>query len=159
MGGFQWDFYWCRILLPYKLEISNKVKPLRDFFITLFFVILGTQLIINQANLLAPAILLSLFVLIGNPLIVTILMGLLGYTKRTSFYAGLTVAQISEFSLILAFLGLKLNHINESIVSLITLVGIITITLSVYMIYHNHKLYNFLAPYLNIFEKELTIEG
>ena len=145
--------------LPYKLEISNKVKPLRDFFITLFFVILGTQLIINQANLLAPAILLSLFVLIGNPLIVTILMGLLGYTKRTSFYAGLTVAQISEFSLILAFLGLKLNHINENIVSLITLVGIITITLSVYMIHYNHKLYNFLMPYLGIFEKKETIEG
>ena len=145
--------------LPYKLEISNKVKPLRDFFITLFFVILGTQLIINQANLLVPAILLSLFVLIGNPLIVTILMGLLGYTKRTSFYAGLTVAQISEFSLILAFLGLKLNHINENIVSLITLVGIITITLSVYMIHYNHKLYNFLMPYLGIFEKKETIEG
>src|SRR3989338_7006767 len=145
--------------LPYKLEISNKVKPLRDFFITLFFVILGTQLIINQANLLVPAILLSLFVLIGNPLIVTILMGLLGYTKRTSFYAGLTVAQISEFSLILAFLGLKLNHINENIVSLITLVGIITITLSVYMIHYNHKLYNFLMPYLGIFEKKETIES
>ena len=86
-------------------------------------------------------------------------MGLLGYTKRTSFYAGLTVAQISEFSLILAFLGLKLNHINENIVSLITLVGIITITLSVYMIHYNHKLYNFLMPYLGIFEKKETIEG
>ncbi len=144
--------------LPYRAEITNKVKPLRDFFITLFFVILGTQFVVRSTNIIIPAIILSLFVLIGNPLIVTILMGLLGYRKRTSFYAGLTVAQISEFSLIIAFLGLKLGHINEEVVSLIVLVGLITITTSVYMIHHNHKLYKFLEPYLDIFEKDLTLE-
>lgn len=144
--------------LPYKLEITNKIKPLRDFFITIFFVILGTQFIVKSTALIIPAILLSLFVLIGNPLIIMVLMGLLGYRKRTSFYAGLTVAQISEFSLIIAFLGLKLGHLSENIVSLITLVGIITITISVYMINYNHKLYNFLSRYLNLFEKSTTIE-
>lgn len=144
--------------LPYKSEITNKVKPLRNFFITLFFVILGTQFMVKFTNIIIPAIILSLFVLVGNPLIVATLMGFLGYKKRTSFYAGLTVAQISEFSLIIAFLGLKLGHVTEEVVSLITLVGIITITTSVYMIHHNNKLYKFLEPYLDIFEKDLTLE-
>jgi len=144
--------------LPYKIEITNKIKPLRDFFITLFFVILGMQLVVKSTILILPVIILSLFVLVGNPIIVMILMGLLGYKKRTSFFAGLTVAQISEFSLIIALLGFRLGHLTQEIVSLITIVGIITITGSVYMIIYNNKLYNLLSKYLNIFEKKITIE-
>ena len=69
-------------------------------------------------------------------------MGLLGYRKRTSFLTGVTVAQISEFSLILAAMGLKLGHITESIVALVTAVGIITITLSTYLIVYSSPFYD-----------------
>ena len=143
--------------IPYNKEITRKIQPLRDFFIVLFFVSLGLPLAISSiGQIIYPAILLSLFVLIGNPIIVMILMGLLGYKKRTSFLAGLAVAQISEFSLIIAALGFNLGHLDETVLSLITLVGIITIGISTYMIIYSDKLYNILSPYLGIFEKKKT---
>jgi len=145
--------------IPYNKEITRKIQPLRDFFIVLFFVSLGLPLAISSiSQIIYPAILLSLFVLIGNPIIVMVLMGLLGYKKRTSFLAGLAVAQISEFSLIIAALGFSLGHLDETVLSLITLIGIITIGLSTYMIIYSDKLYNVLSPYLGIFEKKKTKE-
>lgn len=81
-------------------------------------------------------------------------MGALGYRKRTGFLAGLTVAQISEFSLILGALGLSLGHINAETQGLITLVGLITISASTYMIIFSHPLYEWLSPWLNVFERE-----
>ena len=72
--------------LPYTYEINAKAKVLRDFFITIFFVALGAGLVFQTMGPLVTAfVVLSLFILIGNPLIVMIIMGLLGYDKRTSF--------------------------------------------------------------------------
>jgi predicted Kef-type K+ transport protein len=84
---------------------------------------------------------LSLFVLIGNPLVVLIIMGMLGYTKKTSFKAGLAVAQVSEFSLIFMSMGLESGKLDKQAVSLVTLVGFITIAFSSYMIIYADKLY------------------
>ena len=99
------------------------------------------------------ALVFSLFVLIGNPLIVMVIMGVLGYRARTGFLAGLTVAQISEFSLILAALGVTLGHIDRETMGLITLVGLVTISVSTYMIIYSHQLYEGLAPWLKLFER------
>lgn len=140
-------------------QIVAKIRSLRDFFIVLFFVLLGMNLVFADiASVLPTAIVFSLFVLIGNPLIVMILLGLLGYKKRTSFLAGLTVAQISEFSLIVIFLGNRIGHVPDEIVSLVTLVGIITFTLSTYAIMNGNTLFNMLQKYLGIFEKSKTVE-
>ncbi|OGY58665.1 MAG: hypothetical protein A3H06_02495 [Candidatus Colwellbacteria bacterium RIFCSPLOWO2_12_FULL_44_13] len=137
----------------YHYQISARIKPLRDFFIILFFVILGSQMTIGgTTELIKPAIILSLFVLIGNPLIMLFIMGALGYRAHTSFKASITVAQISEFSLILAFLGLELGHLEESHVALITIVGLITIVVSSYLITHGDALYKILRKGLKIFE-------
>ena len=137
-------------------QISARIRSLRDFFILIFFVILGSSLIFsNFSGLFLPIIVFSLFVLIGNPLIVLIIMGLMGYRKRTGFLCGVTVAQISEFSLILAALGLKLGHLNEKIVSLITAVGIITITLSTYLIIYSEQIFRRLSRFLSIFERRV----
>lgn len=139
--------------------IVAKVKSLRDFFITIFFVVLGMSMNISSLSLvLVPAFILSLFVLIGNPIIVMIIMGIMGYRKRTSFLAGLTVAQISEFSLIIVFLGNKLGHISTEVTSLVTVVGIITFTGSTYMILHGDFLYRMFRRYLTIFERKKTLE-
>jgi Kef-type K+ transport system membrane component KefB len=141
-------------LSPYHDEIVSKVKPLRDFFIILFFIFLGSQMQFgNISAFIVPGILLSLFVLIGNPLILMILMGIMGYSRRNSFFAGLTVAQISEFSLILVGLGVKLGHITGDVLSLVTLVGIITIGCSSYLILYAHKIYPYLSEVLKIFER------
>ncbi|MAG78846.1 sodium:proton exchanger [Candidatus Pacearchaeota archaeon] len=144
---------------PYSSEISSKLKPLRDFFIVMFFIIIGSQMIIGDISQnIVPIIIFSLFILLGNPLIVMILMGVLGYTKRNSFMAGLTVAQISEFSIILVTLGLSVGHLNQDILSLVTMVGLITIAGSTYMINYSNKIYFLISDYLGIFEKKGAIE-
>ncbi len=141
----------------YREIISAKMTTLRDFLLLFFFVNLGAQLDLSLVDQqILPAVILSLFVLVGNPVIVLIIMGIMGYRKRTSFLAGLAVAQISEFSLILASLGLKLGHINDEAMGMITLVGLITIGLSTYMIIYSHQIFDFVAPVLGIFEKKNT---
>src|SRR3989338_11646575 len=142
-------------LSPYNNEVSSKMKPLRDFFIVLFFIVLGSQLIFdNFSKFLAPTIIFSLFILIGNPLIVMILMGMLGYTKKTGLQAGFTVAQISEFSLILIALGVSVGHLTTEILSLVTVIGLVTIIGSTYLINYSDKIYVPLEKYLSIFERK-----
>ncbi|MFP4112342.1 MAG: cation:proton antiporter [Candidatus Woesearchaeota archaeon] len=140
---------------PYHFEISSKMKPLRDFFLILFFIMLGSQMIFsNILQNIGIIILLSLFVLIGNPLIVMTLMGLFGYTKRNSFLAGLTVAQISEFSLIVITMGVSVGHLTNETLSLVTAVGLITFAGSTYMILYSNKIYPAISKYLSIFERK-----
>ena len=142
-------------LSPYHYEISSRMKPLRDFFIVLFFILLGSQMVFtNISQYIIPIIIFSVFILIGNPLIVMVLMGLLGYTKRNSFLAGLTVAQISEFSLILIALGVSVGHLTNEILSFVTIIGLITIAGSSYMIIYANKIYSHLSRYLGIFERK-----
>lgn len=137
----------------FNLEIVSKTKSLRDFFIVLFFVLIGINLTFDNINaLIVPSIILSIFILIGNPIIVMLIMKYLGYDKKTNFKAGLTVAQISEFSLIIIGLGYKIGHLDKNILTLITLVGIITIFFSTYMIINSDKLYNYLSKYLKFFD-------
>ncbi len=139
---------------PFREAMSTRLTSLRDFLLLFFFIALGAGLDLNVLGAdVGPAILLSLFVLIGNPLIVLAIMGYMGYRKRTGFLAGLTVAQISEFSLIFMAMGLSLGHVNEQAVGLVTLVGLVTIAASVYMILYSHRLYGFLAPVLGVFER------
>ncbi|MBI1969541.1 cation:proton antiporter [Candidatus Woesearchaeota archaeon] len=141
-------------MTPFHYEISAKLRPLRDFFLIIFFILLGAQMQFGYVRgNMVPALFLSLFVLIGNPIIMMVLMGILGYTKKTGFLAGLTVAQISEFSLILIALGVKLGHVQQEILGFVTLIGIITIFSSSYFILYAEKIYPFLAPYLTIFER------
>ncbi|MEQ8283245.1 MAG: cation:proton antiporter [Parvibaculum sp.] len=142
---------------PFREAIGSRLTSLRDFLLVFFFISLGSHLDLRVVgDAVGPALLLSLFVLIGNPLIVMIIMGLMGYRKRTGFLAGLTVAQISEFSLIFIALGLGLGHLSEDAVGLVTLVGVITIGLSTYMILYSQPLYTFLEPYLGIFERKIA---
>ena len=142
---------------PYSYEVSSKLRPLRDFFIISFFILLGAQMIVgNLAALWIPAVVFSVFILVGNPLIVMILMGIFGYSKNTGFMAGLTVAQISEFSLILIALGVRVGHLTNEILSLVTLVGLITIAGSTYMIMYSEKIYSLLSKYLSVFERKKT---
>ncbi len=136
--------------------IGSRLVSLRDFLLLFFFIELGAALDLSQiGSQVGAALLLSAFVLIGNPLIVIIIMGSMGYRRRTGFLAGLTVAQISEFSLILAALGVSLGHISEETLGLVTLVGLITIGLSTYLILYSHAIYDRLADWLMIFERKV----
>ncbi len=142
-----------------KHHIANKIRPLRDFFVLIFFVFLGSLMIISDFDkIIFPSLVFSLFVLIGNPIIVMTIMGFMRYKKRTSFLTGVTVAQISEFSLIFATLGLSLGHITNDIFILIVSVGVITITLSTYLIIYAEKIFPYIATFLSIFERKNTKE-
>jgi len=142
-----------------QFQINARIRPLRDFFIVIFFIVLGSSLAIsNVQELIIPAIVLSVFVLIGNPLIVLIIMGLLGYRRRTSFFASVTVAQISEFSFILMTAAFALGYITHNAVALVTIVGVVTIMISTYFITRSEILYRYLHPFLKIFEKKNHIE-
>ncbi len=134
--------------------MAARLAPLRDFLLLFFFIALGTHLDLSLVGEQVPsAALFSLFVLVGNPLIVLVIMGIMGYRKRTGFLAGLTVAQISEFSLIFMAMGVTLGHVNAEALGLVTLVGLITISLSTYMITYSHTLYGWLEPVLGLFER------
>jgi predicted Kef-type K+ transport protein len=139
---------------PFRDAIGSRLSSLRDFLLLFFFLALGMGLNLSVlGEQMAPALVLSLFVLIGNPLIVMAIMGYMGYRKRTGFLAGLTVAQISEFSLIFMAMGMTLGHVGEGAMGLVTLVGLVTIALSVYMITYSHKLYEWLEPLMGPFER------
>jgi Kef-type K+ transport system membrane component KefB len=140
---------------PYREAIASRLVSLRDFLLLFFFIDLGAQLQLGLVGeTLGPALVFSLFVLVGNPLIVLVIMGLMGYRKRTAFLAGLTVAQISEFSLILVALGLRVGHVDESVLGLVTTVGVITIGLSTYLIIYSQPIFERLSPFLSIFERK-----
>ena len=89
---------------------------------------------------------------------VLVIMGLLGYKKRTSFLASVTVAQISEFSLILMTMGATLGHVSKEEVTMVVLVGVITMTASTYLILYADKAYEFLKTYLSVFERKQKSE-
>lgn len=137
----------------YTLELGGKIKPLRDFFIVLFFVFFGSQLATSvSVSLFKQALLFSAFVLIGKPLLVMTVLKLLGYKKRTNFLTGSSLAQISEFSLIIILLGYTLGHIPQEIMTLGVLIAILTIGVSSYTIYYAHSIFNVIGRFLNIFE-------
>ncbi len=139
---------------PYREAMNARLTGIRDFLLLFFFIDLGAKLELATLGAeVGPAILLSLFVLIGNPLIVMAIMGWMGYRKRTGFLAGLTVAQISEFSIIFMAMGITLGHIGTPALGLITLVGLITITCSTYMILYSQPLYDRMARFLTPFER------
>ena len=144
---------------PYRDMISARLSALRDFLLLFFFLSIGASLDISTfGEDFSTAIVFSLFVLIGNPLIVLLIMTWMGYRARTGFLAGLTVAQISEFSLVFMAMGLSLGHVDQSAVGLVTLVGLVTIALSVYMITYSHQLYEAFRPVLKRFDLEAQRE-
>ncbi len=144
---------------PFNLEIAGRVRSLRDFFATIFFTALGMQLALPYfKTILAPAIILSLLVLVGTPLIVFFIMKLSRYGNKTSFLSSLAIAQISEFSLIIMLQGQKAGAVHPSTVSMVTLIAIITIALSSYFIVYGEALYRLFQKPLAFFGKRLEDE-
>jgi len=138
---------------PYRIQISARVKPLRDFFIVIFFILLGASISTGASKIsISHVLILSLFILIGKPLIFLAITLSLGFRNRTSFLTSITGAQISEFSLILMASGQALGHVQSGAVSLISAIGIVTISLSSYFILYGDKIYRFIdKPFSKLF--------
>ncbi len=143
----------------YVQEINARIRPLRDFFLIMFFIVLGTHLGIGDIQeMILPVIIFALYVLIGNPLIVLFIMRSLGYHPRTGFLAGTTVAQISEFSFIIIVAGIGAGHLDPSILALVTIVGIATISGSSFLIQHNERIYNHVSWMFKLFEPKIILD-
>ena len=143
-------------ILPAHFEISNKVRPLRDFFLTIFFISLGAAItLVSLEDNILPIIIFSALVLICIPAIIFFTLTVMGYTTRTSFMIGVTAGQISEFSLILIALGIKMGHLELEIISMIAIVAVITIGFSTFIATNANRVYRFLSPVLKKFEKKV----
>ncbi|MEM1158040.1 MAG: cation:proton antiporter [Verrucomicrobiota bacterium] len=163
---FIWALFWCLLttglagLLGLSLEVGaflagvalaqsrfsgdlhRRLHPLMSFFVAIFFVTLGIRTDLSAAvDNWQASLILSLFVLVGNPLIFMIIIVRMGYSEWTAFRTSLTVAQISEFSFIFATMGLAAGLVDESVLSITTLVGIVTIAVSAYMIIYTDQIY------------------
>lgn len=143
---------------PYAQEIGSRLKPLRDFFVVLFFITLGESLnITNLAAGIWPAIMLSAVVIVLKPFIVISMAGLLGYTKRVAFKAGINLSQISEFSIILVVLAASSGLVRADISAIITLVAITTIAISTYLMQYDDELFRYFDRIrFRLFEKEVA---
>lgn len=141
--------------MPYAQDIGSRLRPLRDFFLIIFFIVLGTRIDLgNIKAVILSALIFSILVLVAKPLIVITIMGFLGYTKKTSFKTGVAIAQISEFSLIFIILGAKNGQVSQEVVSLTMIVALITIAVSSYMIIYSDQLYAKIEPTLRLFERK-----
>jgi len=129
-------------VFPYNLEVANRIKPLRDFFAIVFFVSLGMQFypLSDVGNLILPVIVFSALVLLLKPLVITFLCILAGYERRTSLLSGVGLAQISEFSLILA-MGLAVTNPTSVVFPMTLLLALITMSFTPYLIRYGNSIY------------------
>ena len=143
-GGFLAGLAFARSAEHY--EITSKIRWLRDFFIVLFFVLLGSKMIVEGGifQILPEAIIISLFVLIVTPVITAATLVKLGYDAKTAVFAGLMTGQISEFSMVLAARGAGAGYLSGKDVGLVTVVGILTIVFSSFFITHADAVYKIL---------------
>ena len=142
---------------PYAQEIASRLRPLRDFFVIVFFIALGTGVSFTNFSELLWMILAGLvIVLLLKPLIVMSTLGILGYTKRVSFKTATMLTHVSEFSMIFVILGERQGLIQRSAVTILTFVAIISIAISTYLVTYNDKVFDYLEKYLNLFERRKT---
>ncbi len=143
--------------LPYSSEMASRLKPLRDFFIVIFFITLGQAMTPGKLiDVLPYAIILSLLVVLFKPFTVLLSMGGLGYTKRASFKAAVSMSQISEFSLVFLAAALASGYVSEKASTTLTLVALITFAASTYLIKYDTHLYAKLEHHLRLFERKKT---
>lgn len=128
--------------LPQAHELARRVRPLVDFFVAVFFVALGASLDLGAgARHWAPALALSAFVLVVKPVIVGGLLGRMGHSDRSGLMAGLTLGQISEFAFVLLGMAVAAGVVPPDLLSLVGLVGLVTIGASAVVAPLGERLY------------------
>ena len=129
---------------PFKLELESRISPLRDFFAILFFVALGMQLVVDGIGgrlLLLGALIIGAFLV--KPIVTLILLRITGYQPRTSFLTAISLAQLSEFSLIIGMIGVMRGVLDASFFSTVILATIITMSVTPYFIRYKDAMYRF----------------
>ncbi len=133
---------------PYRFEIAGRMKVLKDFFIVIYFVLLGSHIsFTGQLNWWF--ILIGLFaVVLFKPWITMWLLKWAGHVKKNNFFTGLALIPMSEFSFILVSMGIANGVIKDpNLLVMITIIGIISILVSWYVSMYNHQLYKWLGKW------------
>ena len=115
-------------------RVLKLVEPLRDMFAALFFVAIGLK--IDPAMLLhyaLPALLIAAVVIVGKTLTCSVGLFIVGHDARTALRSGLGMAQIGEFSFVIATLGLSLGVISEAIYPIAVAVSVLCMAASPYL--------------------------
>ncbi len=139
---------------PYHLQIQAKIKPMRDFFIALFFIYLGSTADFTELASSIPIILVfTLYALMLKPIIYAFLLSRFGFKKHTLFQTSLYLSQISEFSLIVLMVGVTAKLVDPITISIMAAVAVLSITISSILISYSKRLYKPISPLMSIFEK------
>jgi Kef-type K+ transport system membrane component KefB len=138
----------CIASFPYHSEIAAKISSLRDFFITLFFVALGMQIPMPNIQVLGLTGLIVIFVTISRVLTVFPVLHLMRYGNRASLIPALNLSQLSEFSLVLAALGVSYKHISSDILAAFILAMVITFLISSVLIPGSYSIHRKVGPLL-----------
>jgi Kef-type K+ transport system membrane component KefB len=135
---------------PYNLDVIAKIVSIRDFFITLFFVALGMGIPnpLNNLSILALAVLAALFLIASRFLSVYPLLYTLRNGHRVSLLTTINLSQMSEFSLVIAAIGVTAGHIDKQILSIMIFVFVITSIVSTYMIQYSDPLQKMISRFL-----------
>ncbi len=140
--------------LPYNLEIVSKVKSLKDFFSTLFFVSLGMSVVVSELRaVLLPLIVFVALVVVLKPFLILLTTSFFGYTSKVSFTTALSLAQVSEFSIILAGSGLLLGHLSNELFTLTIVLAVLTMVGTSYFIQFDSRLYRLFSRFLHPFDR------
>lgn len=140
---------------PYHFQIQGKIKPMRDFFIALFFVYLGTRVNFSHSTFsIFPLILIfSTYVVLVKPTIFLLLFGMFGFKKHTMFQTAINLSQVSEFSLIILLVGFKMGLVSQSALTVIALSSVISFVASSVMISESKRIYKILSSAIAFFER------
>jgi len=139
----------------YHLEIGSRIKPLRDFFLVIFFVILGSRADFSDwSHVIVPALLLSAVAIIAKPFILYNLFRARSFTRRNSFLSAIVSAPLSEFGFIILFAVAASGYLSERELSIFTIAAIITIFVSSYLIVYSYNLYEWFRPFFKLFGRD-----
>jgi Kef-type K+ transport system membrane component KefB len=138
---------------PYSHEILGRVKPLKDFFLLLFFVSLGMQIMFqNFVNQLSFILFILIGALVLKPLVTFFILKFFKYNNRTSFLVSIHLAQVGEFGLVLVASGISLGALPASILTGVVITTILTMVLTAYIIRYGETLYQFAKPLIAPFD-------
>lgn len=143
---------------PYHYQIQSRIKPLRDFFVVLFFVYLGAQVNLTQAlNHWMAVMILTFFTLFAKPVLFLLLLGSFGFRKHTLFQTSLNLSQISEFSLVVLLVGIQILGAEQTALSVLASVGVISIIISSVFFTFSRDLYRIFGPIVKLFEHQTKV--
>ncbi len=140
---------------PYHYQIQGKIKPMRDFFVALFFVYLGTKVNFSEIGNVLPLIMIfTAYAVLIKPVIILLVLGIFGFRKHTMFHTAISMSQISEFSLIILLVGLELGLVSQAGLTVIALSTAISMTISSLIIFKSNELYRVVSKALGFFERK-----